>query len=171
MSCVVPRLFLERALGWGGQLWLQPPCSIQTNRHLSTWYYNSSYCPGVTFLTRQELGWLELRSSSLRPGSRSSSGQGLSALPKVLKQQFLELSPTHRHRNREASKLNDLELDSHSFLPPRLVRARTGSRILQAWVLWKNYVLGPHGMLVGAALRVSWDTWWCEPVASTPDSM
>lgn len=56
MFCVAPRLFLERALGWGGQLWLQPPRSIQTNRHLSMWYYNSSFCPGVTFLTRQELG-------------------------------------------------------------------------------------------------------------------
>ena len=114
---------------------------------------------------------MELRSNSLRLGSRSSSGQGLSALPKVLKLQFLELSPTHRYRNRETSKLNDLEPESHSFLPPRLVRARTGSRTLQAWVLWKNYVLGPHRVLVGAALKVSWDTWWCEPVASTPDGM
>ena len=114
---------------------------------------------------------MELRSSNLGPGSRSSAGQGLSALPKVLEQQFLELSPTHRYRNREASKLNDLEPESHSFPPPGLVRVRTGNCTLQAWVLWKSHVPGPHRVLVGAALRASWDTWLCEPLASTPDSM
>lgn len=36
--CVAPRLFLEKGLRWGGQLWLQPPRSIQKYRHLSTWY-------------------------------------------------------------------------------------------------------------------------------------
>lgn len=153
---MVPRLFLERGLQWGGQLWLQPPRSVQKYRHLSTWYDITHLTAwGVTFLARPELECLELRSSSLGPGSRSSAGQGLSALPNVLEQQFLELSPTHRYRNREAGKLNDLEPESHSFPPPRLVRVRTGSCTLQAWVLWKSYVPGPHWVLVGAALRAS----------------
>ena len=59
------------------------------------------------------------------------------------------------YRNGEAGKLNDLEPESHSFPPPRLVRVRTGSCTLQAWVLWKSYVPGPHWVLVGAALRAS----------------
>lgn len=38
----------------------------------------------------------------------------------------------------------------------------------QVWLLWKNACWVRVQVPDGAALRVSWDTWWCELVASNP---